>query len=726
MGLTDNLKKVCFLAIFILLSASAVSTYLYSTSVAAKSRTLVGAFYYVWYGETRHWNSSSDSVVVDEPNTKYYQGYYSSMNGTLIRDQLELIKAAGIDFVIISWFGINTYEDNATRLVFETMKEQNIQLKAAVMVEPVQDYDVNVTKLTEVKNYIMQNYVQQYKEQYLYWDNKPLLAFFVPLNPPRDKDFSFRIVGGQPYADWPYWNVPPSISSEGVVSVIPRYDDSRLSRELKMPVRDSGYTEGLYDQQWTFILENMDKLKAVLITTWNEYHERTAIEPHVDATAKIANYGPDYLYQKTQTYIRQLKNEQTSVTPYYQFLTLPLLVLIVYQVANISKSNADKDDRQNIKELLTIGLSSRFIIIFIAFVANSTFGLRTPFQGEILTDYKVPLLNLFARWDSTYYLDIAKAGYSTSAQWAFRPLFPFIMNSLNFLFTASPPAAVSDLIPIGFFLNNFLFLLSLPLFYKVASRFLNKANSFTASILFAFFPTTFIMSSIYPEALSIVLILIGYFYLEEKRILTSSLFVFLAGLSRPEVFIASVIYLVKGYLEKKSMLRYLVASFVAFSSLISFMVYSFLSTGDFMTPFKANALWGVKSMPDMILSINRLQPNLNPDFSLVYFVLNLPLYALLLAILAYYYLDSILSYSRRVDTLRNEFPYVLHSTLLFGLISIAVPYLSSARLALSTFPLLWVLSMLCRDRKLLYLVLLQNIVLLTMYLSLHVNWYHVT
>jgi hypothetical protein len=233
------------------------------------------------------------------------------------------------------------------------------------------------------------------------------------------------------------------------------------------------------------------------------------------------------------------------------------------------------------------------------------------------------------------------------------------------------------------------------------------------------------MSSIYPEALCIVLLLIGYLYLEEKRIITSSLFIFLAGLCRPEVFAVAVVYLAKGFLEKKSIVRYVVASFVTFSSLIAFMVYSFLYTGSFLTPFRAELLWPRKGMLAMILNVNKLQLNLNPSVSLIYFLLYLPVFVMLLAILCYYYFHPILSDSSNDDTFRKVFPYVLHSTLFFGLISIPLAYLSLARSALFTFPLLWVLSMWCRKRRWLYIVLFLNTALLMMYLSLYVNWYHV-
>ena len=400
-------------------------------------------------------------------------------------------------------------------------------------------------------------------------------------------------------------------------------------------------------------------------------------------------------------------------------------MFVAYWVIHVFRSKTDEVDRRNIKRLLIIGMFSRLAILLVAYVANSTFGLRTPFEGEVLPDYNLPLLNLFARWDSGYYLLIAQDGYTTLDRWAFRPLFPMIMASLRFIFTAGSSTALSDLILVGFFLNNALFLLSLPLFYKLASMFLERNKALMASILFAFYPTTFFMSSIYPEALCMVLILIGYLYLEEGKIITSSIFVFLAGLSRPEVFMLAIVYLVKGALEKKSVARFLTASFLSFLSLPCVMIYSFLLTGDILTPFKASMLWPRTGMLEMILNINSLQLNFNPGLSLIYFVLYLPIFVTLLVIVSYYYIHPIISNVPDFEFHRKIFPYVLHSTLFFGCISIQEPYLSLARLSLSTFPLLWVLSVLCGKKSLFFIVILMNITLLMIYLLLHVNWYHV-
>jgi hypothetical protein len=60
------------------------------------------------------------------------------------------------------------------------------------------------------------------------------------------------------------------------------------------------------DSEWKNAIQNWTegKIDTILISTWNEYPERTAIEPHYDNTS----YNPDpyLLYNTTKDYINQI------------------------------------------------------------------------------------------------------------------------------------------------------------------------------------------------------------------------------------------------------------------------------------------------------------------------------------------------------------------------------------------------------------------------------------
>ncbi|MEM3590798.1 MAG: mannosyltransferase family protein [Candidatus Bathyarchaeia archaeon] len=720
-------KKALLLLLLMLTIFWGISTYSYLSRYYQERDICVGIFYYAWYGEKRHWNDCEDNAVIDQPYTRYYQGYYSSLNETVVYSQLKLIEMANIDFLLVSWFYPGSYEDQATKLLFEVTRKNNLNVKIALMIEPIDDYDVNATKLEQIKTYIMENYVKPYKQHYFHWEGKPLLAFFVPLNPTRnDPEYSFKVIGEQPYADWPYWSVPPKITEDGVTSVLPRYDDSRLPRERKIVI-DETYREELYNEQWRFILNNKDKLKLVLIATWNEYHERTMIEPHIDATADPEFYFPDYLYQKTCEYVKLLKEKPFPTVQFYSLPSLILLMFILYKSFQIiMHGNGNSGNKQVIQQMISIGLISRFLLIFIAFLSNTIFGLRTPFEGENLPDYNIPLLNLFARWDSGYYINIARNGYTVLSQWAFRPLFPLMLKSINFLFTAQDLPTPINLIIIGFFMNNVLYIISLLLFYRLSLK-ISPEEAFIFTLIFAIYPTSFIFSAVYPESLFMTLLLLSYYHLEEGKILFSSIFMFLAGLCRPEGFTASLIYLIKGVHKREKRKIYGIAFSISLSSLPIFLIYSLIKTGSIFTPFEAEALWARTGIIEMILRIGKLQLNVNPGLSLPYLILNLPLFSMIITFLLYYYISMGSGLYFSEDFYRKIFPYIFHATLYIVFISFFVDYISIARLSLFAFPIIWIIAhKSSKNKTLLYNIIIINIVLLTFYTALHVNWYHVT
>ncbi len=611
----DKFKKTYFVFIIMLLIFNVIFISLYFNLRIKSENVLVGTFYYVWYDNTRHWNDDPLNIVVDIPYTKYYTGYYSSINETLIFYQLKLIEECGIDFLIISWTSKNSFEDNASKKVFKIIKENNLRLKVALMVEPVCDYDSDLNKFMELKKYIFENYIQPYSDQYFYWNNKPLLGFFVPLNPPDDQLFSIRVIGEQPYAHWPYWSVPPKISKDGVVAILPRYDDSYLSRDNKIVI-DKHYTKKLYDNQWDFVLRNKDKINLVLITSWNEYHERTMIEPHIDFTARIENYYPEYIYDKTKSYIQNLKESKISIFGLLPLITIPLLIFAIYKFFEIliNKSISIKRHK-SILQILILGIFIRLIVIIYAFLSNSVFGLRIPFENERLPDYNVPILNLFARWDAGYYINIAAYGYKELSQWAFRPLFPIILKTF---------------------------------------------------------------------------------------------------------------YIIKAILLRKNVLKYVLCSIFIFSSFFIFLIYSFIITNSFLTPIRAELLWCRKGIIDMVRDFGILQWNFNPGVSLIYLIINLPLYLFILITLLYYYINPILSEYYDKNIIKNMFPFLFHTTIYFFILSFEVDYISFARLSLFLFPIFWVIGYFLKNRYVFYFLTIFNSILLVIFLSFHVNWYHVT
>jgi len=293
------------------------------------SSPVIAVYFYVWYGnpENSHWNNSIYNIVVDKPLI----GYYSSIDESTIRWQLNLIKQASIDVLFISWWGPGSYEDKAAKKVFLLLKEYG--LKAAIMIEPYLGNNASLyTKewWNKVLNYIYVNYVLMHKDVYFYWMEKPLILAFNPIGEvykPIDSRFTIRIVGNDnPYIDWDYWSYSPRIRYDGYVAILPRYDDYYLylagARESYTRL-DPDYSQRVYENCWNFVLSHKNVVKLIVICSWNEYHERTMIEPHYDATSTID------IYQETVKYINMIGKPNTLSTIIYRVLIIALTLILV-------------------------------------------------------------------------------------------------------------------------------------------------------------------------------------------------------------------------------------------------------------------------------------------------------------------------------------------------------------------------------------------------------------
>ena len=309
----------------------------------------IGIFYYAWYNPD--WPISWDTTkIVDTP----VLGYYNSCDPATIRQHLIWIQDLGIDFVVISWWGFyddyGKFTDNAAKQAFETAANISSTLKIAIMVEPFNktgsSYDFN-----GICDHIYENFVALYPFLYYYNGNKPMICFFnnqsltdngtIPLN---DERFNAIIVGQQSYADWIYTDLNPyeyRALGQNQTSVTPRYDESHIPDRTGNATVDVYLNESVYNKEWmdaTQLFRNQ-RITTILISTWNEFPERTAIEPHNDSTA--VNQDPYFLYNITRDYVTQIRQQNPSPSPtipeYNHSLAATAAILTTISISAVSK-----------------------------------------------------------------------------------------------------------------------------------------------------------------------------------------------------------------------------------------------------------------------------------------------------------------------------------------------------------------------------------------------------
>ena len=322
-------RKVCIIFLAVVLIGS---TFPYILNCKSTRNVSVGVYYYPWYKQgwgNYHWNSSAEYPqwdVVDFP----LLGYYSCQEENVIRQHLEWMAEIGLDFIILSWwgsgigaFGGGSYEDESCRLIFSTIKQYEYSIKAVIMVEGFNE--TKTYNFPSIFNYINETFVTPYADVYMTINDKPLLCWYNSenmtgtLDNPKpeniieihsDNRFESRIVGHNDYVDW-WFSIPCSVNdsplpplskADGMICVEPRYDDYYIGRNSRF---DGNYTESLYDKQWeeAIRLAREGKVKHVTIYSWNEYHERSQIEPHRNIDGQYV-LSP---FSKTKYYVGRIR-----------------------------------------------------------------------------------------------------------------------------------------------------------------------------------------------------------------------------------------------------------------------------------------------------------------------------------------------------------------------------------------------------------------------------------
>jgi hypothetical protein len=308
----------------------------------------VGVFYYPWYdGKGYHCNGHPSDYginltdtwwrVIDVPvlgntsNSTYCM--YASDNVTVIKQHLDWFRDAGIDFGIISWWGPNSFEDNHTNILFTVTSSHAPWFRWVISIEGGTQKDWH-----EWKDWVYENYTKKYRQIWLNdpEENKPFLFWMnsditndndTRQSIEKDNDFSIRILGQADYSDWKTWTpysyggstsaFPPSLNE--FMCVMPRYDERGLApdrnRCADKCLNGSDWenvdplNEPLYDYQWKEVLSNASagKIKYVSIATWNDFTERTQIEPCYDNTSAYGDYST-FLLDKTRYYTSQLRH----------------------------------------------------------------------------------------------------------------------------------------------------------------------------------------------------------------------------------------------------------------------------------------------------------------------------------------------------------------------------------------------------------------------------------
>ena len=303
------------------------------------------AFYYPWYGSKEfhkrwvHWDRV-DTQTNDIASSTHYPllGAYDSYDTKIIDNHFEMAKGCGIDGMIASWWGVKDYTDKPMPLILDRAKLKGLEVTVYFEAVRGKTTEQKVKNTVKDLSYVVDSYGSH--PAFLKVDGKPVIFIYgramgqatlsewsqiiAEMNKkypkgvaliadgfggdvakvfdgmhiynavglaagkkPEDIDAATRSVFGG------WVSLSRKESRICCVDIIPGYDDTKIRKPGLKAERLDGQT---YNIMWkNAIASDPD---WILITTWNEWHEGSEIEPSVefgDAYIKItAEYAPAF------------------------------------------------------------------------------------------------------------------------------------------------------------------------------------------------------------------------------------------------------------------------------------------------------------------------------------------------------------------------------------------------------------------------------------------------
>lgn len=382
-----------------------------------------------------------------------------------------------------------------------------------------------------------------------------------------------------------------------------------------------------------------------------------------------------------------------------------------------------------IRNVIIIALFSRLLIFLIAVLSDCIIiDYQFPFQTPKVN---IPVLGLFAKWDSFYYLDIAAHGYSLKADlWAFRPFYPLILWLLGSPLTLYMNKWESFLI-VGLIWNIFAFVLAAIYLYKFTTLILNEKLAYHTTLLLSLFPSNIFFTAIYTESAYLLLTVASFYYLEKGKIFRAVILATLAGFTRPEGFLIFIPFLLKAInLKGSKRLEVLIGSAIIIYTLPTFMLYGCIVTDDPYIPFKAETQWPKATFFDLVVYAYRGELlNESVDRLAAYFVSTIVLIIATFSILIL--LPEFRKQRNSVLTRLlliwhdKKMPYYVWAIALLGALLFQGGYAGLQRFTSALFPILWGNALWINNRPLrAYMLLSFYTCLMSLGTALFVNWYY--
>jgi hypothetical protein len=159
--------------------------------------------------------------------------------------------------------------------------------------------------------------------------------------------------------------------------------------------------------------------------------------------------------------------------------------------------------------------------------------MMSPIAEQLSADTH-PFVNMWSRWDSEWYLSIAKNGYQfrpgEESNVAFFPFYPLLVRGIHAII---PLRSDAGWFLIGILLSNAALLLALTYLYRLVLLDYDRAIASRTILYLCVFPTSLFLSAFYTEAVFLAAIVTAFYCGRSGRWLLAGCLAAAAALCRP-------------------------------------------------------------------------------------------------------------------------------------------------------------------------------------------------
>jgi hypothetical protein len=266
----------------------------------ARATVRVTAFYYPWWGTAardgvyQHWGQAGH-VPPDDIASAFYpaRGVYSSSDRLVLAQQLQEIEDAHIDEIAVSWWGRGSAEDGRLPLVLAAARAAGVAVAAQLEPYPGRTVEDTVADVEYLRSYGIRTFYvyRPFDLPVFEWAAATAALhaqgslLFAQTGLPGaaaaagfDGLYTYDIVTYSGDKFRRLCNEAHAVHLLCAPSVGPGYDARRADGDPRVKPRRDGDT---YDAMWGSALAA--RADRVTITSFNEWHEGTQIEPAAPA-----------------------------------------------------------------------------------------------------------------------------------------------------------------------------------------------------------------------------------------------------------------------------------------------------------------------------------------------------------------------------------------------------------------------------------------------------------